>query len=340
MRKVLTLAFVGVFIVLFSNIVLAQENQVYPRYLQSVERLESVLEKFKDYKKYPTFYQRFVVTVESGTNQLKEFNFKSDTDTSWMSDHVFITFSLNKLAETGYEEWMFNNELRSLFLELQNAVNQVSVEASNVFTENYNRCKERSNNEGKDCLQPFNKERAGSVSVGFNTTNAVLSAPLVLSPPRNGYLMNGWEIQVKKGSVLTGYRIYSIEVYTISDKNDELIKTGNIPDSSELKRVVANNWVQSGRGVSFQVMDYFDNPKRRLSMDAVMGGGIWIRHEALRLGPPDKRDRYRIGITLSVGPGVRYNLTKKFTAFARGEMKIDIWSDMQVRYKLGAFYNF
>src|SRR3989344_4336217 len=186
-------------------------------------------------------------------NELKNYQFKSDMDISWRSYHDFLVVKLLKLATEGYEAYPHNQELRLLFMELQNLALDVSLEANSVFQNNYQKCKGRSTNNGLDCNTPFDRAKFWTLGIGLNKINVPFRFPILFMLARNNYEIEGWELEFREDDKFDSpgyFKTYSLEFLEISDKNvcaPEIVGCSSIEG---LSRQVVNNWITSGKIVN------------------------------------------------------------------------------------------
>lgn len=322
-----------------------QENTSYPLSLNSPQKLEQWLEKMKPHDKDNSYIKlHFLTPIRKINSELRNYQFKSDTDISWRSYHDFLVVKLMKFAIEGYEVYPYNQELRELFTELQNIASEISSEVNSVFSKNYQNCKERSKNNGLDCIAPFNRNKLWTLGIGLNKINVPFRMPILFMPARNDYAISGWELEFREDDKFDNpgyFRTYSFEFLSISDANCFTPELVGSTDPADLSRDIIDNWIMSGRIVGFKVLfSYNYRDGKWFRPYASFGPGIFFMHEARRFGSIEERDKYRFGLNMTVGGGVNLFINDRFLVSAGGELQWNFFAAGQLRYKLGASYIF
>lgn len=147
----------------------------------------------------------------------------------------------------------------------------------------------------------------------------------------NQYENRPWELELRTNFKSGFSSVHIFEVYNLNDNND----FPPSPDEEEL-----DNWVASGRGYAYRYLMHTPSFRvKRLNSYYIFGGGLWLRHEAHRFKPIEKRDGYPLGVNMTAGYGLDLLPTKNIIVSMGTELQMNIPKEIQLlRLKVGLHY--
>lgn len=168
------------------------------------------------------------------------------------------------------------------------------------------------------------------LSIGVNKVYVpFLTTHMGLNPYKN----EAWELELRTNYKSGFSSVHVFEVYNLNDKN--VFPTN--PNEDE-----RDDWVVSGRGYAYRYLMHMPSIQgSRLNSYSIFGGGFWLRHEAHRFRPLEKRDGYPLGVNTTGGYGLNLLLMKNILLSTDLEFQFNIPKEIQVgRFKVGVHYKF
>lgn len=147
----------------------------------------------------------------------------------------------------------------------------------------------------------------------------------------NPYENRAWELELRTNFKSGFSSVHILEVYNLNDNND-------FPLSPNEE--VLDNWVASGRGYAYRYLMHTPSIRvNRFNSYYIFGGGFWLRHEAHRFKPIEKRDGYPLGVNMTAGYGLNLLLTKDTVVSMGMEFQMNMPKEIQLaRFKVGLHY--
>lgn len=184
--------------------------------------------------------------------------------------------------------------------------------------------------DSKKTIQEVQKDEVVDLSIGINKVYVpFLTTHMGLNPYKN----EAWELELRTNYKSGFSSVHVFEVYNLNDKNVFPIR----PNEDE-----RDEWVVSGRGYAYRYLMHIPSIRvSRLNSYYIFGGGFWLRHEAHRFRPLEKRDGYPLGVNMTGGYGLNLLLVKNILLSTDLEFQFNIPKEIQVgRFKVGVHYKF
>ena len=175
------------------------------------------------------------------------------------------------------------------------------------------------------------------LSIGINKISVpFLTTHLTRNIGDNVYDVRAWELELRTNYKSGFSSVHVFEVYNLSDNNVFPAK----PNEDE-----SDGWVASGRGYAYRYLMHApvapSITAKRFNTHFIFGGGFWLRHEAHRFRPIEKRDGYPLGVNMTAGYGLNLLLTENLLLSTDYEFQMNLFKELQLaRFKVGLNYKF